>query len=262
MPEEAAIVRRVWHELARRSLDRGGRPAQPGGRSPRRSVDARCGQGHPATRPLLPRLRGREARPRRAPGPARADPDRGRVPADDRGHRRPHPRRQQAASPSATTSCAAWCTARAAPGCAARPTSSAAPSAATTAARRSAAGRGAARPTTSRPRSWRRSPRASCPRPSSTRAKAELRRLLETPEVATAGRQRARLQTRLEQLKKQHAWGDLSDADYQAARDATPVRPRRAARRRPHRGLSMPTGRGSSSCPTRSRPPHPPGARS
>jgi DNA invertase Pin-like site-specific DNA recombinase len=52
-------------------------------------------------------------------------------------------------------------------------------------------------------------------------AKAELRRLLETPEVATAGRQRARLQTRLEQLKKQHEWGDLSDGDYQAARDAT-----------------------------------------
>lgn len=52
-------------------------------------------------------------------------------------------------------------------------------------------------------------------------ARAELRQLLETPEVASAGRQRARLQTRLEQLKKQHAWGDLSDADYQAARDAT-----------------------------------------
>jgi hypothetical protein len=51
-------------------------------------------------------------------------------------------------------------------------------------------------------------------------ARVELRRLLETPEVARAGRQRARLQTRLEQLKKQHAWGDLSDADYQAARDA------------------------------------------
>ena len=51
-------------------------------------------------------------------------------------------------------------------------------------------------------------------------ARGELRRLLETPEVASAGRQRARLQTRLEQLKKQHGWGDLSDADYQAARDA------------------------------------------
>jgi DNA invertase Pin-like site-specific DNA recombinase len=51
-------------------------------------------------------------------------------------------------------------------------------------------------------------------------ARAELRKLLETPEVAVAGRQRARLLTRLEQLKKQHGWGDLSDADYIAARDA------------------------------------------
>ncbi len=46
-------------------------------------------------------------------------------------------------------------------------------------------------------------------RRSSTRARAELRRRLETPEVAVAGRQRARLLTRLEQLKKQHAWGRL-----------------------------------------------------
>jgi hypothetical protein len=35
-----------------------------------------------------------------------------------------------------------------------------------------------------------------------------------------AGRQRARLLTRLEQLKKQHGWGDLGDAEYQAQRDA------------------------------------------
>ena len=41
------------------------------------------------------------------------------------------------------------------------------------------------------------------------------------PAVAVAGRQRARLLTRLEQLQKQHAWGDLSDAAYQAQRDAT-----------------------------------------
>jgi DNA invertase Pin-like site-specific DNA recombinase len=52
-------------------------------------------------------------------------------------------------------------------------------------------------------------------------ARAELRRLVETPEVAVAGRQRTRLLTRLEQLKKQHAWGDLSDAAYRADRDAT-----------------------------------------
>lgn len=52
-------------------------------------------------------------------------------------------------------------------------------------------------------------------------ARVELRRLLETPEVASAGRQRARLKVRLEQLKKQHEWGDMSDDDYLAARDAT-----------------------------------------
>jgi Recombinase zinc beta ribbon domain len=52
-------------------------------------------------------------------------------------------------------------------------------------------------------------------------ARAELRRLLETPGLASAGRQRARLVTRLEQLKKQHAWGDLNDAEYLAKRDAT-----------------------------------------
>jgi DNA invertase Pin-like site-specific DNA recombinase len=51
-------------------------------------------------------------------------------------------------------------------------------------------------------------------------ARAELRRRLETPEVAVAGRQRARLLTRLEQLRKQHAWGDLTDAAYHAERDA------------------------------------------
>ena len=47
-----------------------------------------------------------------------------------------------------------------------------------------------------------------------------MKRRLETPEVAVAGRQRARLLTRLEQLKRQHAWGDLTDAEYQAERDA------------------------------------------
>ncbi len=52
-------------------------------------------------------------------------------------------------------------------------------------------------------------------------ARIELRKLLETPEVAVAGRQRARLTKRLEQLQKQHAWGDLTDAEYLAQRDAT-----------------------------------------
>jgi len=51
-------------------------------------------------------------------------------------------------------------------------------------------------------------------------ARAELRRRLAIPAVAISGRQRARLQTRLEQLKKQRGWGDLSDKDYQSERDA------------------------------------------
>lgn len=51
-------------------------------------------------------------------------------------------------------------------------------------------------------------------------ARAELRCRLETPEVAVASRRRPRLQTKLEQLKKQHGWGDLSDAEYLAQRDA------------------------------------------
>ena len=50
-------------------------------------------------------------------------------------------------------------------------------------------------------------------------ARAELRRRLKTPAVASAGRQRGRLLTRLEQLRKQHAWGNLADAEYQAERD-------------------------------------------
>jgi DNA invertase Pin-like site-specific DNA recombinase len=43
-------------------------------------------------------------------------------------------------------------------------------------------------------------------------ARTELRRRLETPEVAVAGRQRARLLTRLEQLKKQHGWGSMKSS--------------------------------------------------
>src|SRR5664280_3496358 len=54
-------------------------------------------------------------------------------------------------------------------------------------------------------------------------ARAQLRQKLDTPGVAVAGRTRARLLTRLEQLKKQHAWGDLTDAVYQAERDAARV---------------------------------------
>ena len=52
-------------------------------------------------------------------------------------------------------------------------------------------------------------------------ARAELRRRFETPEAPGIGKQRARLERRLEQLKKQHALGDLTDEAYQRARDET-----------------------------------------
>ena len=52
------------------------------------------------------------------------------------------------------------------------------------------------------------------------KARAELRNRLDTPGTLTAGRQRARLQTRLEQLKKQHGWADISDREYQTERDS------------------------------------------
>jgi hypothetical protein len=51
-------------------------------------------------------------------------------------------------------------------------------------------------------------------------ARTELRRRLDTPGAAAAGRQRARLLTRLEQLKKQHGWGDIGDREYQTERDS------------------------------------------
>jgi len=52
-------------------------------------------------------------------------------------------------------------------------------------------------------------------------ARKELRRRTQTPEIASAGKQRARLTTRLEQLKKQHGWGDISDDEYRRQRDET-----------------------------------------
>lgn len=50
-------------------------------------------------------------------------------------------------------------------------------------------------------------------------ARCELRRRLQSPDVASVGPQRARLEKRLEQLKKQHGWGDLTDEAYRAKRD-------------------------------------------
>ena len=61
-------------------------------------------------------------------------------------------------------------------------------------------------------------------------ARTELRQRLRTPEVALVGRQRSRLLTRLDQLKKQHGWGDLEDVEYQRERDKV----RAALRDLPH----------------------------
>jgi DNA invertase Pin-like site-specific DNA recombinase len=61
---------------------------------------------------------------------------------------------------------------------------------------------------------------AVLPDPVIEKARTELRGRIETPGVAAAGRQRARLTTRLENLKKQHGWGDISDKEYQTERDA------------------------------------------
>jgi hypothetical protein len=61
---------------------------------------------------------------------------------------------------------------------------------------------------------------AVLPDPLIEKARTELRGRLETPGTVAAGRQRARLLTRLEQLRKQHGWGDISDRDYQSERDA------------------------------------------
>ncbi len=52
-------------------------------------------------------------------------------------------------------------------------------------------------------------------------ARAALRRRVETPGTAEIGRVRARLEKHLEQLRKQHSWGDISDSEYLAERDKT-----------------------------------------
>ena len=50
-------------------------------------------------------------------------------------------------------------------------------------------------------------------------ARLELRERLSTPETRDVGSQRRRLAKALESLRKQHAWGDIGDAEYQEARD-------------------------------------------
>jgi hypothetical protein len=56
-------------------------------------------------------------------------------------------------------------------------------------------------------------------------ARKELRSRLQTPDVAIVGRQRDRLMTRLDKLKQQHSWGDLTDEDYRRQRDEAKTAP-------------------------------------
>lgn len=61
---------------------------------------------------------------------------------------------------------------------------------------------------------------AALPRAGVDAAQAELRKRLQTPDVVDVGRQRARLTKRLERLKKQNGWGDMPDAEYLVERDS------------------------------------------
>ena len=52
-------------------------------------------------------------------------------------------------------------------------------------------------------------------------AREELRRRLRAPASSGADKERARLHQRIENLRKQHEWGDISDAQYRSARADT-----------------------------------------
>ena len=51
------------------------------------------------------------------------------------------------------------------------------------------------------------------------RAQTELKTRLDASTTPVPAKQQARLQKRLDQLKKQHAWGDIDDDEYQQERD-------------------------------------------
>ena len=59
------------------------------------------------------------------------------------------------------------------------------------------------------------------PDPLIEQARAELRRRLATPETVGIGQKREGLQRRLENLQKQHEWGHIGDADYRRKVDET-----------------------------------------
>jgi DNA invertase Pin-like site-specific DNA recombinase len=167
VPEEAEIVRRVWRELARHSLNevaellnREGVPHA--GAWTRDAVKDIWRRGR-FYLGFVVEKRGREERPGRHESiltDAAYQRTTAAVAARKRVGNKPKPFRNYVLRGLLTVS--------AVRGCGARLTSSAAPSAAITAVRRSAAEPGAARPMGSRARCWHRSPAASCRRRWST----------------------------------------------------------------------------------------------
>ncbi len=61
--------------------------------------------------------------------------------------------------------------------------------------------------------------RLSLPDEAIREAREELRRRLRAPASSLADKERSRLRQRIENLRKQHEWGDLSDAEYRSARN-------------------------------------------
>ena len=61
--------------------------------------------------------------------------------------------------------------------------------------------------------------RMSLPDEAIRAAREELRRRLRAPASSVADKERARLRQRIENLRKQHEWGDISDGEYRAARN-------------------------------------------
>ena len=236
VPEESEVVRRIWRELEHRSFDdvcrllnAEGIPRRGGhvwsrdsikdiwrrGRVylgfvvEKRGLDERPGRHEPILDE--PTYRVTLARPREAVRAPAANP-----------------------SPSERTCSVASSTAPVEPVCAARHVSSGAASAATTAARfregRSSRFEGGKPAVCHAPLVPADAAeqivldvirQAILPAEVIEAARDELRRRLDVPHDNLTGRQRTRLERRLEQLRKQHEWADISDEAYRAARAET-----------------------------------------
>ena len=60
--------------------------------------------------------------------------------------------------------------------------------------------------------------RLALPNDAITEAREELRRRLRAPMPGVSDRDRTRLRQRIENLRKQHEWGDITDTEYRAGR--------------------------------------------